>query len=95
MERQPIVSQKEAFVKLVQTPLVIEGMLPSYRYEFQNQAIPEEAQKMYNDLLEFLKTNEELIINEPLISREDYIKGFQKAIAVTRLWIDSIYLKSD
>ncbi len=92
MERQPIISQKEVSVKLVQLPLEIKDMFPNYRYELQNGEISEESSQMYTELLEFLTTNKELILGEPVVSREDYVKGFQRAIALVRLWIDSIYL---
>lgn len=97
MERHPIISNKggEVAVKLVQNPLIIENMFPNYRYEFQNGQISEDAQHMYTELSDFIKTNEELVLNEPIMSREDYVKGFQRAMALTRLWIDSIYLKPD
>lgn len=99
MERMPIVSEKPqnteqgVAIKLVESPLTIRNMLPAYYYQFQAGDIPEEAKKMYENLVDFLVTNEELAVNEPVISREDYIKGFQKALAMTRLWIDSIYLQ--
>ena len=94
MERHSIISQKEATIKLVQSPLEIMSMLPNYRYEFQEGQVSEESQHMYSELLDFIETNQELVLNEPIMSREDYTKGFQKAIALTRLWIDSIYLKT-
>lgn len=94
MERQPVVPPKAATIKLVQSPLEIESMLPNYRYEFQEGQVSEESQHMYSELLGFIETNQELVLNELIVSREDYAKGFQKAIALTRLWIDSIYLKN-
>ena len=48
---------------------------------------------MYQSFIDFLVTNEELVINEPTISRDDYIKGFQKSLAMLKLWMDSIYLQ--
>ena len=92
MERQPIISQKEVSVKLIQLPLEISDMFPNYKYELQNGEVSKESSQMYTELLEFLTTNKELILGEPVVSREDYVKGFQRAIALTRLWIDSIYL---
>lgn len=96
MERTPIVSPpSEVAVKLVEMPLTVRGMLPSYRYQLQSDQVSEEATQMYEELVNFLVTNEELAVNEPTVSREDYIKGFQKALAMTRLWIDSIYMQGN
>ena len=47
---------------------------------------------MYNNLVDFLFTNEELPVNENYTNREDYVKGFQRALAIVKLWIDSMYL---
>lgn len=95
MERTPIITQQEGVaIRLVETPLTISGMLPAYYYQFQAGIVSEEATQMYNELVEFLNTNEELVVNEPVNSREDYVKGFQKALAMTKLWIDSIYLQN-
>lgn len=98
MERTPIVYKEPQIeqgvaIKLVENPLTIRNMLPTYYYQFQEAEIPEEAKNMYESLVDFLVTNEELAVNEPVISREDYVKGYQKALAMTRLWIDSIYLQ--
>ena len=96
MERTPIISQpNEVAVRLVEMPLTVRGMLPSYQYQFQSGQVSEEATQMYEELVNFLITNEELAVNEPTVSREDYIKGFQKALAMTRLWIDSIYMQGN
>ena len=98
MNRSPILSQnseqeQEIAVKLVENPLTLRSMLPSYCYQFQNIEIPKESENMYESLVDFLVTNEELAVNDSVISREDYIKGYQKALAMTRLWIDSIYIQ--
>ena len=94
MERTPILTQQEGVaIRLIETPLTINGMLPAYYYQFQAGTVSEEASHMYDELIGFLRTNEELVINESVNSRDDYVKGFQKALAMTKLWIDSIYLQ--
>lgn len=97
MERQPIVAETAAVaIQMVQEPITIKDLLPKYSYQFQNTEIPAEAASMYEELLEFFSTNEELAMpNESVMSEESYIKGFQKAMALTRLWIDSIYLSGE
>lgn len=93
MERQPIITEPEEIaVKMIQNPLVLKDLLPDYSFQFQSGEVSEESKEMYNELVEFLNTNEELAFPENINSREDYIKGFQRAIALTKLWIDSIYL---
>lgn len=84
---------KEASVRLVHNPPTMEDLLPNYRYEFQGCNVSEEAYNMYEELLEFLRTNSELALEPSL--HDEYIKGFKRAIALTRLWIDSIYLKPE
>lgn len=94
MERTPILSlENQVSVKLIEKPLTVRDLLPPYQYQFQTGEISEESTHMYEDFIDFLVTNEELIFNESMISREDYVKGFQKSLAMIRLWMDSIYLK--
>ena len=96
MERTPIVTAEEQqiAIKLIESPLTIRNLLPTYFYQFQSGDVSEESLRMYEDFIDFLSTNEELVINEPTISRDDYIKGFQKALAMFKLWMDSIYLNT-
>ena len=94
-ERHPIITQPGVNVRLVQSPLSVAELFPDYRYEFESQHIAPESQNMFNNLAEFIHTNEELAVSTDYTSREDYVKGFQKALAITRLWIDSIYLDSE
>lgn len=93
MERTPILSQEEIAIKLVERPLTLRDMIPTYQYQFQSGVVSEESTHMYEEYLSFLSTNEELAINEEVMYRDDYVKGFQKALAMTRLWMDSIYLQ--
>lgn len=95
MERHPIITQKEAAIRLVKSPLSVTEIFPTYRYEFQSGKVSEEAAHMYSELQEFINTNAELITSEQVNSQEDYVKGLQKALALTRLWIDSIYLSTE
>lgn len=96
MERQPIITEQSevAAIKLVQSPLTASELLPKYMYQLQSGVISEEAKNMYSELTDFLLTNEELAVDLGNSDRDDYVKGFQKAIALVRLWIDSIYLEN-
>ena len=69
----------------------IQDLIPKYRYEFQNLIINSESTNMYESLIDFLKTNEYLAIEESGLT-DEYIKGFQKSLALIRLWLDSLYL---
>ena len=93
MERQPIVSksEEEIAIKLIQQPLTLKDLLPKYQFQFQDISVPIEATNMYSELVDFLTTNEELAFmsSQP---QEEYVKGFQRALSMVRLWIDSIYL---
>ena len=94
MERQPIITEEpqEIAVKMILNPLVLKDLLPDYSFQFQSGEVSDESKDMYRELVEFLNTNEELAFPDNINSREDYIKGFQRSIALVKLWIDSIYL---
>ena len=94
MDRQPIISESVA-VKLVQNPLTVKDLLPKYQFQLQLGKISEESLQMFNEFIEFLNTNEELAFSEGIVSYDDYIKGFQRSIALFKLWIDSIYLENN
>lgn len=97
MERQSIVSETAAVaIQMIQEPTTIKDLLPNYSYQFQSVEIPAEAASMYEELIEFFRTNEELAVpDNSVVSGESYIKGFQRAMALTRLWIDSIYVSGE
>ena len=82
----------EYLVELVQNPVSVPELLPTYRYQFQDVPIPNESSLMYDNLIEFLKENEELLI-ENTSAKDAYVQGFKKALAVTRLWMDSLYVE--
>lgn len=93
MERQPIVSSSPGMdIRLIQYPMTIDGMFPDYRYEFQSADLSDESTNMYNNLVEFITINKELALDDNHVSRDDYAKGFRKALALVRLWIDYMYL---
>lgn len=87
-------SEKQANIRLVQNPLTYNDLMPDYRYELEGE-VEQDAMNMYSDLVDFLRTNEGIIVTEPFNSREDYVKGFKKAVAIVRLWIDTIYLQQE
>lgn len=91
-DREAILSSVS--IKLVEDVLSVKDLLPRYSYQFESAKLPsEESEAMYNNLVDFLFTNEELPVNENYTNREDYVKGFQRALAIVKLWIDSMYLE--
>lgn len=91
-DRTPIIDPSTLAVKLVQAPLSVEDCFPDYRYEFQNIPQSAEAEQMFGELLGFIQTNGEIAVDDSFASKDDYSKGFQKALALTRLWMDTIYI---
>ena len=89
MQRKPI-TQPQYEVVLSKEKPIIRDLMPKYRYEFQGLSLGEEPNNMYNSLIDFLETNESLAIDDSIT--EDYIKGFQKSLALTRLWLESLYI---
>ena len=92
MQRKPI-NQPQYEVVLSKEQPVVRDLMPKYRYEFQGLILGEEPDNMYKSLIDFLETNESLAINESIT--EEYIQGFQKSLALTRLWLDSLYIPQD
>ena len=90
MKRQPIITEPKQIV-MVQTQPTIHDLIPDYQYQFQDEVPDVEAHHMYAELIDFLSTNEDLALSD-IIDKGEYSKGFKKAIAMVKLWIDSIYL---
>ena len=87
MKRTPI-EYPSYEVTLSKEPVTFADLVPNYRYNLQSASVPEESTQMYLSLLDFLETNESLAVEND----EAYQRGFQKALALTRLWIDTIYV---
>ena len=90
VERKPIITEPKQIV-MVHTQPTIHDLIPDYQYQFQNDTPDEESSQMYADLLDFLSTNEEIAVMD-ISNKAEYGKGFKKAIAMVKLWIDSLYL---
>lgn len=82
-------------VRMVETPLTPKDLYPTIRYEFSQGAVSQESDHMWNELQEFIETNFDLVSQRYMGEREDFLRGFQTAMAVTRLWVDSIYLQQE
>lgn len=91
MKRVPIVTDALDVV-MIQTAPIFQDLLPDYQYQFQDIPSSEEATAMYQSLVDFLETNSELALSD-IADKEEYKKGFKRAIALVRLWIDSLYLE--
>lgn len=90
MERKPII-QPQYEVVVSQEPVKFADMLPRLRYEFQNAEVPKDAEVIYQSLIDFLETNSSIVLEGNC--DEGYQRGFQKSLALVRLWIDSLYIE--
>ena len=96
-KRHPIISSENSQgvpIRIVQAPLGAEHLLPTYKFEFQSGKISDEAVQMKSDLTEFIKTNADIALPSDSVDHSAYVSGFQKAVAIVQLWIDSIYFQS-
>lgn len=82
-------------VHMVETPITPKDLYPTIRYEFSQGVVSQESDHMWNELQEFIETNFDLVGQRYMGEREDFLRGFQTAMAVTRLWVDSIYLQQE
>lgn len=89
-ERKPIITEPHQ-ITLVQSPPSIHDLLPDYQYQFQNHTPNAESTKMYNELVDFISTNEEIAVMN-ITDKTEYGNGFKRAMAMVRLWLDSMYL---
>lgn len=90
MDRQPIVSDSLNVV-MIQNATTATDLLPDYQFQFQGKPPFEEAENMFGSLVEFIQTNEEMAVAN-IETKDEYIKGFKRALALTRLWMNSLYL---
>ena len=88
MDRQPIVSDSLNVV-MIQNATTATDLLPDY--QFQGKPPSKEAENMFGSLVEFIQTNEEMAVAN-IETKDEYIKGFKRALALTRLWMNSLYL---
>ena len=86
-------TSKSLNIRIVENPITVEAILPSFHYQFDGVKVLKESEDMYKNLIEFLTTNEELIPADSCVSKSDYIRGFQKSLSLVRLWIDSMYIE--
>ena len=86
-------SDESVPVRLVPAEMSISDFIPKYRYKFDAD-IPDEATNMYDSMIEFINENSDFIVDDQvnLGLIVPYSEGFKKAIAMVRLWIDSMYL---
>ena len=90
MNRNPIITENLNVV-MVQNATTATDLLPDYQFQFQNIPPSEEAESMFSSLVDFIQTNEEMAVMN-IETKDEYIKGFKRALALTRLWMNSLYL---
>ena len=77
---------------LVQNDPTVDELIPNYSYRFQDETQSNEAVDMYQSLIEFIRTNSDIALQQ---TETTYAGGFKKALALTHLWIDSMYLNGE
>ena len=93
MDRHPIITENLSVV-MVQNATTVTDLLPDYQFQFQNTPPSEEAERMFSSLVDFVQTNEEMAVMN-IETKDEYVKGFKRALALTRLWMNSLYLEGD
>lgn len=83
---------EELQVIKVSSPISVGKLFPDYSYQFNNSEPSQDAADMFKSLQDFIQTNEELALSN-IENQEEYIKAFQQAMALTKLWMESLYLK--
>ena len=95
MQREPIVTtpvtNENLNVVMVQNATTFNDLLPDYQFQFQGRQPSQEAESMFASLVDFIQTNEEMAVMN-IETKDEYIKGFKRALALTRLWMNSLYL---
>lgn len=93
IKREPIQTTNEPVtIEYVPAQLSLVDFIPKHRYQFSEGSVLPEADDMYNNLLQFLDVNQEIILSQETSDQDEFAKGFKQAIALSRLWIDSMYL---
>lgn len=90
MDRHPIITENLNVV-MVQNATTVTDLFPDYQFQFQNIPPSEEAERMFSSLVDFVQTNEEMAVMN-IETKDEYVKGFKRALALTRLWMNSLYL---
>lgn len=86
----------KAEIVAVMKPLEVTDFLPKVEYHLQGVTVSTEALDLKSMFHAFLEENKELITNGTDTSNMDaldsFTKGFRNAVAITQLWIDSMYI---
>lgn len=93
MDRHPIITENLNVV-MVQNATTFNDLLPDYQFQFQGKQPSQEAESMFSSLVDFIQTNEEMAVMN-IETKDEYVKGFKRALALTRLWMNSLYLEGD
>lgn len=83
----------EYTIKMIQQAATVHDLLPDYHYQFNEIEPNPEAEKMYESLVEFISTNKDLALTD-IIQKDEFSKGFKRALALTKLWLDSIHIEA-
>lgn len=79
-------------IEFIPAKMELDDFLPKYEYILKGKEVSDDSKYMKESLVGFLALNQELIIH-PQGDTDEYIRGFKQAIAITKLWLDSIYVR--
>lgn len=93
MKRTPI-NLKEYDVIVTQEGVTFKDLIPKIRYEFYpKRPVPDEATNMYHSLLDFMETNQSLVLTGN--TSWEFVEGFSQSLALVRFWIESLYVEEN
>lgn len=91
-----ITKEQELYIITKPKPLTVEDYLPKYTLDYEGINTPIEAEDMARSLIDFIKANKQLVLDNYNASNTDAVQeGFQRAIAISELFIKSLYLDGD
>ena len=95
-KREPIVTANAPPVEIITVvrPLSVSEFTPVYDYQLTGLKVSDDAVALKEMFISFLDENKELVLNgidaTNIPQREMFTQGFKNAVALFRLWIDSI-----
>ena len=94
-ETESKVIKRDIYVVKEKRNPIVEDFLPDYNLKY-NVDTDEEANTMVESMLQFIRANEELVLDEYNSSNLDAVmEGFARGVAMCSLFIHSLYIDGD
>lgn len=88
------VKEREIFIVEEKRPPRVEDFLPNFKYKYEGIEEAEESKDIVQALNNFIKENEEVVLREYTSKDIEAVQeGFKRAIAISELFIKSMYLE--